>query len=351
MDMEGVLISPLEGEPRLRGGRNILLLLLLSLLLHLLLALLLTTTLRDWWQPPPPPPVRWIEVVEPPAPAPPKRTLPIVETPEIPESPPPKRPEARAERTLHKQGTNEEAAAPEEGTIRQIPMAPPPPSKAAPPAKATPPAKEAAPSQPRPQPPAKAVQAHPPATPKIPEGDLLPAPTLETPTSAPPRLEEVMPPPSPPSAPATPPRRGVELVPSWPSQVYQPYMAPRPGARAQAPDLGNRVIPLETQDDRLVSYFLKIKRQIEFIWDYPREAAMRGESGSCTIQFTILKDGRLAEPPKLVRSSNFTALDREALGAVADGAPYPPIPDRLSTDSLTVTGQFLYILHTNPFIR
>lgn len=160
-----------------------------------------------------------------------------------------------------------------------------------------------------------------------------------------------MPPPAPPSAPATPPRRGVELVPSWTNPVYQPYMQPRPGARAEAPDLGNRVIPLETQDDRFVSYFLKIKRQIEFIWSYPNEAAMRGESGSSVIQFTILKNGLLASPPKLLRSSGFAALDREALGAVADGAPYPPIPKRLATDSLTVTGSFLYILHRNPFVR
>jgi len=346
MGTEGLVITRLEVEPRLRGGRNILLLLLLSLLLHLVLALLLTTTLRHWWRPPPPPPVRWIEVVEPPpAKAPPKRTLPIVETPKIKESPPPKRPEARAERTLRKQGTNKEAAAPEAGTIRQIPMAPPPPSKA------TPPAKAAAPPQPRPQPPEKSVAAQPPVTPRVREGDLLPAPTLETPSKAGPRPEEVMPPPAPPRAPATPPRRGVELVPSWTNPVYQPYMQPRPGARAEAPDLGHRVIPLETQDDRFISYFLKIKRQIEYIWDYPRDAAMRGESGGCVIQFTILKNGLLAGRPKLLRSSGFTALDREALGAVADGAPYPPIPKRLKTDSLTVTGNFLYILHRNPFVR
>ena len=346
MGTDGLVITRREVEPRLRGGRNILLLLLVSLLLHLLLALLLTTTLRDWWRPPPPPPVRWIEVVEPPpAPAPPKRTLPIVETPKIKESPPPKRPEARAERNLRKQGTNKEAAAPEEGTIRQIPMAPPPPSKA------TPPAKEAAPPRPQPRSPAKPVESPPPVTPRLPKGDLLPAPTLETPTKTGPRPEEVMPPPAPPSAPATPPRRGVELVPSWTNPVYQPYMQPRPGAHAEAPELGNRVIPLETQDDRFVSYFLKIKRQIEYIWNYPRDAAMRGESGSCVIQFTILKNGLLAAPPKLLRSSGFTTLDREALGAVADGAPYPPIPKRLATESLTVTGEFQYILHRNPFVR
>jgi len=346
MGTEGLVITRLEVEPRLRGGRNILLLLLLSLLLHLILALLLTSALRGWWRPPPPPPVRWIEVVEPPpAPAPPKRTLPIVETPKIKESPPPKRPEARAERNLRKQGTQHEATSPEAGTIRQIPMAPPPPSKATPTPKAVP--KAATPPQPRPKP----VEAPPPVTRRLPEGDLLPAPTLETPSKVGPRPEEVMPPPTPPSAPPTPPRHGVELVPSWTNPVYQPYMQPRPGARAEAPDLGHRVIPLETQDDRFISYFLKIKRQIEYIWDYPRDAAMRGESGGSLIQFTILKNGLLAAPPKLLRSSGFAALDREALGAVADGAPYPPIPKRLATDSLTVTGQFLYVLHRNPFVR
>ncbi len=325
-----------------RAGRRLLFLLLLSILLHLLLALLLTATLGRWWRPSPPPPPKWIEVVEPPppAPAPQKRDLPVVETPKVKESPPPKRPEARAERTLRRQGTAKEAASPEVGTVRQIPMAPPPPAKAAPPAKrATPPVKPSPPP----------VKRSPPSSPAppLPEGDLLPAPTLEPPLQAPPSPEEVMPPPPPPAR----PRRGVNLVPTWNSPVYQPYMAPRPGARAEAPDLGHRVIPLETQDDRFVSYFLKIKRQIEFIWDYPREAAMRGESGGCVIQFTILENGLLAGPPKLLRSSGFAALDREALGAVADGAPYPPIPKRLKTDALTVTGTFLYILHRNPFVR
>jgi len=140
-------------------------------------------------------------------------------------------------------------------------------------------------------------------------------------------------------------------VPSWTSPLYQTYIAPRVADRAEAPDLGNRVIPLETQDDRFVSYFLKIIRQIEFIWDYPREAAMRGESGTSVVLFTILKDGRLGSPPKLLRSSGFAALDNEALSAVADGAPYPPIPDRLETDSLMVTFTFNDILRTNPFVR
>jgi len=334
MDSAGVAIAGEEGVNRPGAGRNLLLLLLLSLLLHLLLAWLLAATLHDGWQPPPP--ERWIEVVEPPpAPVEPKR-VPIVETPPIEESPPPAHPEARAERDLRKQGTNQEAAAPEVGMVRQIPMAPPPP----------PPPPQAATPAPRAVGPAKAVPPTP-VAPPLREGDLLPAPTLETPAPGPPRPEEVMEPPAPP----TPSRRGVDLVPQWTSPVYQPYMAKRPGARAAAPDLGARVIPLETSDDRFVSYFLKIKRQIEYIWDYPRAAALRGQAGSCVIQFTILADGRLGAPPKLLRSSGFELLDAEALGAVADGAPYPPIPKRLATDSLTVTGEFQYILHTNPFVR
>jgi len=97
-----------------------------------------------------------------------------------------------------------------------------------------------------------------------------------------------------------------------------------------------RAIPLNTAEDRFISYFLSIKRQIEYTWDYPQRAA---EHGDCVIQFTILKNGRVRDI-QLMHSSGFPALDREARKAVAGGAPYNPIPDRLATDELVVIGTF-----------
>jgi len=324
-----------------RHRRRFLIPLLLSILLHLLL---LTLFRGNWWQPHLAPEEEWFEVVPVPTPAPAKR-LPIVETPPIPESPPPAKPEARAERNLQKEGTGRPTASPLEGEVETIPLAPKP-SPAAPTQEARPAPTPVTPAKPATSaPPAK----QPPAPPIAREGDLLPPPTRATP--------QAQPAPTPPvtegeSSPAPPPSRPrhADLVPSWESPVYAPYTAPRAGA----PDLtypGRRSIPLDTNDDKFISYFLSIKRQIEYIWAYPEAAAQRGEHGDCVIQFTILKDGRVTDI-KLLASSGFPALDREALSAVADGAPYNPIPARLATDELVVTGTFRYLLsRLHPFVR
>jgi len=330
------LFEPFDDRQR----RRFLIPLLLSILLHLLLLMMFR---GDWWQPRLAPEEEWFEVVPVPTPAPDKR-LPIVETPPIPESPPPSKPEALAERNLQKEGTGRPTASPLEGELESIPLAPKP-SPAAPTHEARSAPTPVAPTKPATPAPAK----QPPAPPITREGDLLPPPTRATP--------QAQPAPTPPvtegeGTPAPPPSqpRHADLVPSWESPVYAPYTAPRTGA----PDLtypGRRSIPLDTADDRFISYFLSIKRQIEYIWSYPEAAARRGEHGDCVIQFTILKDGRVKDI-KLLASSGFQALDREALSAVADGAPYNPIPARLATDELVVTGTFRYLLsRLHPFVR
>lgn len=331
------LFEPFDDRQR----RRFLIPLLLSILLHLLLLILFR---GDWWQPRLAPEEEWFEVVPVPTPPPAKR-LPIVETPPIPESPPPAKPEALAERNLQKEGTGRPTASPLEGEVETIPLAPKP-SPASPTQEARPAPTPVTPAKPAtPAPAAK----QPPAPPIAREGDLLPPPTRATP--------QAQPAPTPPvtegeSTPAPPPSRPrhADLVPSWESPVYAPYTAPRAGA----PDLtypGRRSIPLDTNDDKFISYFLSIKRQIEYIWAYPEAAAQRGEHGDCVIQFTILKDGRVTNI-KLLASSGFPALDREALSAVADGAPYNPIPARLATDELVVTGTFRYLLQRlRPFVR
>jgi protein TonB len=325
-----------------RAQRRLIVAFLLSILLHLVI---LSLFRAEWWQPPLPREEEWFEVV--PVPAPPAKRLPVVETPEVPESPPPAKPEALAERNLRKEGTGKPTAAPLEGEVETIPLAPKPPAAA--------PAPRPAPL-PKPTPPqAEPVPAARPAPPVEREGDLLPSPTRATPGEQAARPPAPVAPAAPPAPAPSPPsttrsRPPPDLVPSWDSEVYAPYTAPRAGA----PDLdaaGRRVIPLDTADDRFISYFLSIKRQIEYIWDYPQRAAERGEHGDCIIQFTILKDGRVRDI-KLLRSSGFPDLDREALNAVADGAPYNPIPPRLATDELVVTGTFRYVLHRlQPFVR
>ncbi|MGD2064123.1 MAG: energy transducer TonB [Nitrospirota bacterium] len=323
-----------------RAQRRLIVAFLLSILLHLVLLSLFRV---EWWQPPLPPEEEWFEVV--PVPASPAKRLPIVETPEAPESPPPVKPEALAERSLRKAGTDKPTASPLEGEVETSPLAPKPPAAATAPGPAP---------LPKPTPPKMERAETAPQTPPVKrEGDLLPSPTRSAPgkeAAKPPAAAEERAPPAPTPSPPRTTRRPPDLVPSWESEVYAPYTAPRAGAPGLAYP-GRRAIPLDTADDRFISYFLSIKRQIEYIWDYPQRAAERGEHGDCIIQFTILKDGRVREI-RLLRSSGFRDLDDEALNAVADGAPYNPIPKRLATDELVVTGTFRYVLHRlQPFVR
>ena len=62
------------------------------------------------------------------------------------------------------------------------------------------------------------------------------------------------------------------------------------------------------------------------------------------IRFVIRKDGTLGAV-ELLRTSGQRLLDRAAMEALRDGAPYWPLPEDWDTNSLTVTGHFIYTLH------
>ncbi len=103
------------------------------------------------------------------------------------------------------------------------------------------------------------------------------------------------------------------------------------------------VISLNTKEFKYISYFTHIKRKIELVWEYPRAAAEMGQEGSLLLRFTILKDGRLGGV-KLLRSSGYRLLDREAIRAVKAAAPFNPIPDRLHKHRLNIIATFNYSL-------
>ncbi len=95
-------------------------------------------------------------------------------------------------------------------------------------------------------------------------------------------------------------------------------------------------------------FMRKLKEKIESVWKYPEEAARRGISGDLFILFSIHKDGNLAEV-KLVRTSGYSDLDKAAMKALQDAAPYWPLPDDVKEDELSITGHFIYIFGT-PYI-
>jgi len=116
----------------------------------------------------------------------------------------------------------------------------------------------------------------------------------------------------------------------------------------QQPHLPNKLkrgteISLNTLDYKFHSYYLSLKRKIELVWEYPYKARQTGAQGRLLMRFVINQDGSLAEVTVL-RSSGVALLDREAVRAIKSASPFPPLPDRMNTERLSVTATFEYLL-------
>lgn len=102
-------------------------------------------------------------------------------------------------------------------------------------------------------------------------------------------------------------------------------------------------VSLNTTEFKYVSYFSKIKRQIQMVWKYPESARREGIMGVLTLKFSIKEDGNL-KGVSLLRSSGSSILDRAAMEAVRDAVPFFPLPENLG-EVLDVVANFEYELN------
>lgn len=100
-------------------------------------------------------------------------------------------------------------------------------------------------------------------------------------------------------------------------------------------------VNLNTRDPLYVSYFTKIKQNIEQQWQYPEMALRYGLQGRLALEFTIGGGGQL-EQLRMIRSSGSQVLDDEALRAVRAAAPFPPIPSWIKSVPLSISASMEY---------
>ena len=100
-------------------------------------------------------------------------------------------------------------------------------------------------------------------------------------------------------------------------------------------------IPLDTKEEKYVSYFSRIKQQIQRAWVYPTQGAKGKLSGEVTLKFEISRDGNLLSL-RLVNTSGFDVLDINATKAVKEAAPYYPFPATISKKKLSILATFIY---------
>ncbi|MDY6853202.1 MAG: energy transducer TonB [Thermodesulfobacteriota bacterium] len=83
------------------------------------------------------------------------------------------------------------------------------------------------------------------------------------------------------------------------------------------------------------NYMETIRLRIERFKKYPHFARTKHMEGMATLRFTITKEGRLKES-KLVKTTRYRILDRAALEAVRNAAPFPPLPESISASEITL---------------
>ncbi|MEM7008351.1 MAG: energy transducer TonB [Thermodesulfobacteriota bacterium] len=110
-----------------------------------------------------------------------------------------------------------------------------------------------------------------------------------------------------------------------PQTLPQNQRTPQDFLGAPNVDKKEETVDLSTTEFKYLSYFLKMKRQIESVWTYPKESQYRGEYGTLFLVFTIRSNGDL-EGVQLIHSSGFARLDNEAVRAITAAAPFAPFP-------------------------
>ena len=91
-------------------------------------------------------------------------------------------------------------------------------------------------------------------------------------------------------------------------------------------------------------YYDIIKLKIEANKVYPKLAKDNFIEGQVTLYFILLKDGNIRNL-KIVKSSNNSLLDEEALNAIKNSVPFPALPDKFFKKSTEITISIMFELN------
>ena len=93
-------------------------------------------------------------------------------------------------------------------------------------------------------------------------------------------------------------------------------------------------------------YFGQISAWIDANKDYPTEVKKKRQQGTVVVRFTIGRDGQLLAST-IKQSSGHVLLDQAALETLARAAPFPPIPEFVGRETLSIAVPIDYTLITD----
>lgn len=114
-----------------------------------------------------------------------------------------------------------------------------------------------------------------------------------------------------------------------------------PAKSAVGNDFPEKTVALDSRDEKYAPYLKKIKIKIENIWSYPRQAFEREKEGISTVRFSIDQSGKLVAS-RIIKSSGYDLLDREAVSAIRSAAPYEHFPQDINLSRLHIIASFQY---------
>jgi protein TonB len=94
---------------------------------------------------------------------------------------------------------------------------------------------------------------------------------------------------------------------------------------------------------RYQRFELEIRQRVNQVLEFPKPLALRMEQGVTIVYFVVGVDGKVADGPRVVKSSGFNEFDLAAVQAVRRAAPFPPMPFMLPMS--------MSVIFDNPVIR
>lgn len=140
-----------------------------------------------------------------------------------------------------------------------------------------------------------------------------------------------------------------DIVPAKKADIPAPSKRPKPEPKAapavSAPPAAPNIAPVAaapiagagTKDaDARTRWQAQLRVHLERYKRYPRDARLRGDTGTVTLAFAVDRAGNVLSSA-ITHSSGFPALDRETVTMLKRAAPLPPPPPEITGARIEIT--------------